>query len=76
MALPAQAHPAQAHGVCLGPSRSVSMELAPCSVGVWLKIHTKAEELEDPVHGVLDVGGVVFQAEDEELLLVKDGEPV
>lgn len=52
------------------------MELAPCSVGVRLEIHTKAEELEDPVHGVLDVGGMVFQAEDEELLLVKDSEPV
>lgn len=52
------------------------MELAPCSVGVRLEIHTKAEELEDPVHGVLDIGGMVFQAEDEELLLVKDSEPV
>lgn len=52
------------------------MELVPRSVGVQLEIRTKAEELEDPVHGVLDIGGVVFQAEDEELLLVKDGEPV
>lgn len=26
------------------------------------EIHTKAEELVDPVHGVLDIGGMVFQA--------------
>lgn len=52
------------------------MELAPCSsVGVRFEIHTKAEELEDPVHGVLDIGGMVFQAEDEELLLLHS-EPV
>ena len=73
---PSPGPPSQAHGVCLGPGRWVSMELVPRSVGVQLENHTKAEELEDPVHGVPDVGGVVFQAEDEELLLVKDGEPV
>lgn len=28
------------------------------------------------MHGVLDVGRVVFQAEDEKLFFVKDGEPV
>lgn len=39
-------------------------------------IPTEVEELEDPVHGVLDVGRVVFQAEDEKLFFVKDGEPV
>lgn len=73
---PSPGPPSQAHGVCLGPGRWVSMELLPRSMGVQLENHTKAEELEDPVHGVLDVGGVVFQAEDEELLLVEDCEPV
>lgn len=28
------------------------------------------------MHGVLDVGGVVFQAKDEELFFIKHGEPV
>lgn len=39
-------------------------------------ILTEAEKAEDSVHGVLDVGRVVFQAEDEELVSIKDSEPV
>lgn len=42
----------------------------------WRDIRTEAEELEDPVHGELDVGGVVFQAQNEELFFIEDGEPV
>ena len=37
---------------------------------------TEVEKLEDPVHGVLDIGGVVFQAKDEELFFTENGEPV
>lgn len=37
---------------------------------------TEAEELEDPVHGVADVGRVVFQAKNEELFFTENSEPV
>ena len=67
-------------GVCVGRgerlTEPVSSELAPCSVGLQFDIHTEVEKLEDPVHGVLDVRGVVFQAENEELFFIKDREPV
>lgn len=40
------------------------------------RTRTEVEKPEDPVHGVLDVGRVVFQAKDEELLFIENGEPV
>lgn len=45
-------------------------------MGFQRDIHTEVEKLEDPVHGVLDVGGVVFQAKNEELFFIKNSEPV
>lgn len=45
-------------------------------MGLQRHVHTEIEKLEDPVHGVLDVGCVVFQAENEELFFIKNSEPV
>lgn len=45
-------------------------------MGLPRDILTEVEKPEDSVHGVLDVGRVVFQAEDEELFFIKNGEPV
>lgn len=54
----------------------LSMELQPCSMGFQRDIHTEVEKLEDPMHGVLDIGCVVFQAKNEELFFIKNSEPV
>lgn len=46
------------------------------SVHLQPNIHTEVEKPEDPVHGGLDIGRVVFQAKDEELIFVKNCQPV
>lgn len=69
-ALPILPSPAQ-------PCPSLPIPAYPCQQApATFDLHTEAEELEDPPHGGLDVGRVVLQAQDEELLSVEDGEPV
>lgn len=77
-----QLSPFPAHGVCMCLSESPPPPRQP---GPWSSgpaprgcshTRTEVEKPEDPVHGVLDIGRVVFQAKDEELLFIKNGEPV
>lgn len=69
---PSSARPARLTESACDPA---SVRHARCS-GPPGDARTEVQKLEDPVHGALDVGGVVFQAEDEELLFPENGEPV